>query len=307
MSSARSRTVLCPIDFTPLSERSLRLAVAMCRCSGARLVLEHNLESRPPSFLTVGWMWSEEHEASEATASSRAVEGLKRMFEQIPGDIDFEAKITHGPVDASILYLAKNLPADLIVMGTRGPSSARHDSLTERIILRAPCPVLATGEAYRQAAFFDQAENQRPENPSILVPVDFTARSRACVQESLEMSAHLPLRIHLVHCATPRAGLFGEPEGTLDVEDLATQLKEGVPQDLRGRFETRVVVGEPVRTLLDYAREIDALFIVVAAHGKSAFRRFLFGDTTLGVLHGSISPVWFVPPAVQRGRVWSAA
>ena len=40
------------------------------------------------------------------------------------------------------------------------------------------------------------------------------------------------------------------------------------------------------------------LFVLMAAHGKSPFKRFLFGTTTLEVLHGSDCPVWFVPPAV---------
>ena len=54
------RTVLCPVDFSGRSGRELSLARDVCREFGARLVLEHNLDPRPPSFLTVTWMWSED-------------------------------------------------------------------------------------------------------------------------------------------------------------------------------------------------------------------------------------------------------
>ena len=41
-------TVLCPTDFSPLSQRAVSLAARICRRFGARLVLEHNLDPRPP-------------------------------------------------------------------------------------------------------------------------------------------------------------------------------------------------------------------------------------------------------------------
>jgi len=50
------KTVLCPVDFSPLSERSVHLATEICRRTGAKLVLEHNLECCPPASLGVGWM-----------------------------------------------------------------------------------------------------------------------------------------------------------------------------------------------------------------------------------------------------------
>ncbi len=302
-----ARTVLCPIDFSPLSERALQLAVAMCRRGDARLVLEHNLESRPPAYLTVGWMWSEEHEVDEKEKMERAVEGLRRMFDEIPESIEYEAKVTHGPVDTGILYLAKNLPADLIVMGTHGPSSVKHKSLTERIIIQAPCPVLTMGEAYRPEAVFDAKHALRPEEMTILLPFDFTARSRAGLRAVVGIAERLPHRIHLLHCATPRMGHLGEPDSIPETEPLAERLEELVPEGLEERFETRVVVGQPVAKILEYAREINALFIFMSAHGKSPLRRFLFGTTTLGILHGSACPVWFIPPAVRGDSAWSAA
>jgi hypothetical protein len=50
------RTVLCPTDFTPLSDCAVSLATRICQWYGASLVLEHNLDARPPSFLSVEWM-----------------------------------------------------------------------------------------------------------------------------------------------------------------------------------------------------------------------------------------------------------
>ena len=38
------RTIHCPVDFTPISERNLRMGVELCKRIGARLVLHHNLD-----------------------------------------------------------------------------------------------------------------------------------------------------------------------------------------------------------------------------------------------------------------------
>ena len=54
------------------------------------------------------------------------------------------------------------------------------------------------------------------------------------------------------------------------------------------------------------AEKIEALFILMGAHGKSAFKRFLFGATTLGVLHQSSCPILFVPSAVKQRSEWWA-
>jgi universal stress protein A len=297
---ASDRAVICPIDFSPLSKVSLSLAVEMCRRTGARLVLEHNLESRPPSYLTVGWMWAEEHEGKEQDKSERAVEGLRRLFDDIPEGVEYEAKITRGPVEAGILYLAKDLPADLIVMGTHGPSDADHKSITERIIIQAPCPVLTTGEAYRPESIFGVEGGPEPEGMTILVPFDFTSRSRAVLRFAIEMAQRMPHKIHLLHVVPPRTGLRGEPEDVLEVDDVTQRLQELVPDHLGDRVESRVLVGEPVPRILEEAARINALFILMAAHGKGPLKRMLFGTTTLEVLHGSECPVWFLPPAVTR-------
>jgi nucleotide-binding universal stress UspA family protein len=294
------RNILCPIDFSPLSERSLRLAVEMCRRTGARLVLEHNLESPPPNYLAVGWMWGGEHEAQEQDKSRQAVARLEQAFAHIPEGVEYEAKITRGPLDEGILHLAKQLPAEMIVMGTHGPSDASHKSLTEGIVMRAPCPVLVTGESYQPESIFGVEGGPAPDKLSILIPFDFSSRSETALKFGLAMARRMPHRIHLLHVVEPAAQLAEMPVVTVDEDAVRKRLKMFVPPDLMDRIEPRVEAGEPVKRILEVAQEEGVLFILMAAHGKSLLKRFLFGTRTLGVLHGSRCPVWLLPPAAQR-------
>ena len=54
------------------------------------------------------------------------------------------------PAAVAIAAQAENLPADLIVMGTRGLTGLKHvvlGSVAERVVRTAPCPVLTVKAA----------------------------------------------------------------------------------------------------------------------------------------------------------------
>lgn len=289
--------VLCPVDFSALSQRTLHLAVEMCRRTDSRLVLEHNLDSPPPAYLGVGWMWSSEHAAKDRDASEQAVERLQQLFTEIPEGIDYEAKITRGPVDEGILHVAGELEAAMIVIGTHGPSDRDHESVTERIILRAPCPVLTTGESYQPEKVFGAGERE-PAEMSIVVPLDFTPRSLACARYALALARRMPHRFHLLHVASAAGREPARSEAR--IQRARERLTDLVPEDLVPRVSVGVVVGAPVEGILAAARAAEAIFILMPAHRKGAIRRTALGETTRGVLHGSDCPVWFLSPRARR-------
>ncbi len=82
-----------------------------------------------------------------STLRARAISGLDVMIGDAeeagaPAEIHL---VDESPV-AAILQLAEELHADLIVMGTRGLTGAKHvllGSIAERTIRLAPCPVLS--------------------------------------------------------------------------------------------------------------------------------------------------------------------
>lgn len=298
---SEARRILCPIDFSPLSERSLRLAVEVCRRLGAKLVLEHNLESPPPAGLAVGWMWSGENEAREQDKSRQAVSRLESVFTHIPADVDYEAKITRGPLDEGILHLAKEFAAEMIVMGTHGPSSAGHKSVTESIIMRAPCPVLTTGERYDPESVFGIEGGPEPQDLSFLIPFDFSRRSTTALRYGLATLRRMPHRVHLLHVTQTAPQVADAPVAPVATDEILRRVEEFIPPDLVDRIDAKVVVGDPVQCIVEEADRTRALFVLMAAHGKNAFKRMMFGTRTLGVLHGCQCPVWFLPPAALRG------
>lgn len=295
------RNILVPVDFTPISQRHLRMAVEMCKRIGSRLVLHHNLETRPPGFLSVNWMWSEDREAGEEKKAAEVPDRMAALFSLIPDGIRFEARMTRGPLETSLLHVAQELPADLIIMGTHGKTSAEHESLTERIIIQAPCSVFTIGEDYVPEDVFDVEHTRTLAEQTFLVPVDFSPRARAVMDFAFAVGAIMPHKMDLLHVMKESSGATDTAQQDREVEAARERLRLLVPDSIADKVEVHVRVGDPTEEILAMAQEVDPLCIVMAAHGKSALRRFLFGGATMQILHGADCPVWFVPAGAQKG------
>lgn len=292
---AEVRTILCPVDFTPLSFRSLRMAVEMCRRIGAKLIVHHNLESRPPGFLSVRWMWSEDHEAGDEERRDEVPAKLEELFAEIPEGVDYEARVTRGPMEETLLFVARGLPADLIIMGTHGKSSSEHDSLTERIVIGAPCSVVTIGEDYSPAAVFDVDQTRPPREMRFLVPVDFSPRTQGVLGFAFELSKSMPHRLDVLHVVP---GAYDAEQVQHEMAAARERLERLVPSELGDRARVHVRVGDPTVQILEAAREFEVLCVVMGAHAKGMLRRFLFGTKTMSLLHGASCPVWFVPESL---------
>jgi universal stress protein A len=292
------RNVLCPVDFSRLSEREMELAVQICRRFGARLVIEHNLDPRPPNYLSVSWMWSEGHGGEQEARVTGAERKLKDLLERLPGDLPREAKLTRGPIDQGLLLLARELPADLIVMGSHGWSTPEHRSLTERVIAGAPCPVLTLTEDCRESDLFGPETGS--EGP-VLVPVDFSRHSLGAVRQAFELAGELPWRFGLLYVnsapSTPEgAEAIREREASV-LERARERLRGLVPDRLSGRVDVHAVSGLPTEEILQMARRLSAGLVVMGTHHKGLLERWFGSSTSCEVLHTSPCPVWFAPRA----------
>ena len=282
------RTILCPVDFTSVTEQTVQLAAEVSIRIGAKVVLHHNLGVRPPGYLSVNWMVSEETGEREEQKKQQVPERLEKLFAQLPDKVDYEARLTQAPLDMAVLEVARLLPADLIVMGSHGWSSADHRSLTEKVILKAPCTVMTTGESCLGPDAWFAPRSAKPASLPVLVPVDFSRRTAPQVGFAFELTQWMPHQLRLLH-------VLPESASKQDRSAAEERLAALVPEALGDRVTTVVKTGSPSQTIVETAKADDALFILLASHRKGPLRRMLFGAATLEVLHGSHCPIWFVP------------
>lgn len=301
------KTVLCPLDFSRVSERELRLATQICDRFGARLVVQHDLENLPPTYLATQWMYSEVYLQQEQDKEKIAELVLQTAISKLPPSVKAEGRLTHGPLDASILFLARNLPADLIVMAPHGRGNLEHASITERVLVEAPCPVLTIQDSGADSIFPDLLGNTNGSRQQVLVAVDFTMHSLAALEFAFGLMDVLPATLNLVHVERntslddirSAAHQKVSEHRRYRLLDAQMRLHSLVPSSLSERVKVHVCLGAPIEEICHYAGSIQAGLIIMGIHPKGVIDKLLFGATSYGVLHQSRCPVLFVP---ERSR-----
>jgi len=149
------RTILVTSDFSELAREAYRWAASLVRGSGARVVVAHVLEDELAAAMPVfvGGVQPDVLDLSRFREESRqaALAALQSVAEEFRGQgIAAEIALRSGRPFVEIVRLARELPADLIVMGTHGRSGLRHaliGSVAERVVRKSPCPVLTVKQS----------------------------------------------------------------------------------------------------------------------------------------------------------------
>ncbi len=131
-------TILHPTDFSEHSDLAFRLACALARDYGARLVLLHIVT--PPMVVYGGGPVPPDPWPNIEEAKAKL-----RELETHASQVRVESQTMEGePVDL-ILRAAGETHSDLIVMGTHGRTALARlllGSVAEAVLRKAPCPVL---------------------------------------------------------------------------------------------------------------------------------------------------------------------
>jgi nucleotide-binding universal stress UspA family protein len=136
--------ILVPTDFSPHAEDALRLASELAKSSQATLCLVHVYDLTPisvPEGMTFYNASALAHMRNELT---RRLTDVQRTA-LTAGVREVEMKLMEGQPYREIVRAAEDTHAQLIVMGSHGRTGLAHillGSVAERVVRKAPCPVI---------------------------------------------------------------------------------------------------------------------------------------------------------------------
>ena len=137
------KTILLTTDLSETSLKAFAAAQELARRFGARLVVAYVEEDRmPPMVVEYTAVGLDQIIAEQLERATRRLDDMVR--EHLADDIDVQQRVTSGTPHIEIVRLARQYPADLIVMATHGRGFISHailGSTTERVLRRTPCPV----------------------------------------------------------------------------------------------------------------------------------------------------------------------
>jgi len=139
----------------------------------------------------------------------------------------------------------------------------------------------------------------------IISPTDFSELSDMGLKAAMELAEHFSAELLVVHVVAPLSAAATSaapaahylPEIMENIRNnaeisLEKMMDKKVPDNLRS--QSILLEGSPADEIAEYAKEVDADLIVIATHGQSGWRRFMFGSVTEKVMRLSKLPVLII-------------
>lgn len=149
------RNILVPIDFSDYSKNALRYAVDFAKMFNATLHLIYVIE--PVVYPADFSMGQVALPSVDTEINSRAGEELENLAQkEIAGQLSYRTMIKMGKPFVEINDAAAEVDADLVIIATHGHTGVEHllfGSTAEKVVRKAPCPVLTLREPIKGYRF----------------------------------------------------------------------------------------------------------------------------------------------------------
>ncbi len=284
------KKILVPLDGSQLSQRALEPAAALARRTGAELLLV-----RAPVTDTFVFAGSDARQASRRDDVQIYLDTLRQFTEQ--AGLTVHTQLIEGDAAGAIVDTALLEHADMISMSTHGYSGLTRwvlGSVTEKVLRTAPCPVWVVRTA------------RTPQK--ILITLDGSTLSETALEPGCALAQGLAAEVALlrtVPCVTADDQLDAHERGSSRrmQEDLIDEAREYVyirsasyaQSGLKIKPEVRI--GAPADCILEYIETYDIDLIVMATHGRTGLKRWVYGSVTDKVLRSANCSLLVIRPA----------
>lgn len=293
--TARFRSLLVPVDLTPISDRVLGRVALLPLEDGARITLLHVVPGDLPARA---------QERAERDARKALVKEARHFAEALPKKVSIEPVVKVGSAPAEIAAYASSMHPELIVMGRGGKRALRDiflGSTAERVIRRGQLPVLAVRMAPRTAY----------TRPAIALNFDQTA-TRVLALMLRVIPSPRP-RVAVIHAFdTPYQGVIYPSLSEDDAEDWRRELEQKaisqiselmaaslarakVPPKDAPFWNAHVQCGSARLVIERAVKKKENDLLVLGTHGYSGVAHVLLGTVAGDVLRNVACDVLVVP------------
>jgi nucleotide-binding universal stress UspA family protein len=136
--------ILVPTDFSPHAQEAVRYAAGVSHRFDASLTVVHVYDVTPYVLPETVPLYDTYQLGQLREEFQRQLETVRQLAER-SGARQVDARLLQGSPFAEILRFAEEQQFGLIVMGTHGRTGLAHlllGSVTEKVLRKAPCPVL---------------------------------------------------------------------------------------------------------------------------------------------------------------------
>lgn len=291
------RTIVVPLDGTPLAERALPFAEYLATLAGARLRLVRAVR--------------EGADAATAGAARSYLDALTGDFPTVAFPV--EATVVTGEASAALAREAERTGADLIVMVTSGHGLLGRGggrSVSDGLLARVAIPILLVRD-WHTAEVMDRRPAGYRSGPRIVVPLDGSPLAALAVEPAREFAAILRGEIVLVR-AVPTDRTWVPPGGHPAADDRPARQADDASSYLREVAATlrdsgcavhwEVASGTAPEVVHECVQRHRAAVLVMATHGETGSPDMPLGSIARQVIWGADAPIVLIHPALPRAN-----
>ncbi|MCK6547580.1 universal stress protein [Myxococcota bacterium] len=305
------RRILVPVDFSECSREALHRAIAFARPFHASLDVLHvwMVPAYVSPTLAIQIAQTKDTTTLEAIGREEAEEQMSRFLESIerPTDVPITPTVEAG--EPLGVVLARSKDADLVIAGTHGRTGLSHfllGSVAEKIVRLSEKPVLTIRSltGHPDAPTQKIAKNLQFPPKRILVPVDFSSSSKLALEAALSVQTMLGAKVEVLHAVTHVpiegaellvSGYAGESKTPFRewARSRADEEMKAFLASVKGgeRADVRVLLGEPVATVLEESTSGRYDLVVIGTHGRTGVSRLIMGSVAERIVRRSPCPV----------------
>jgi nucleotide-binding universal stress UspA family protein len=280
------RSILVPLDGSPLAERALPIACDIARRAGGAL---HLIRAHVPLAIvgaTAEGVITQDMLAADDALRGRALRYITGTADRLAGEwgIRVDGKVEDGSPSGVITQAAEDVAAGLIVMtthGTGGFAPGWLGSVTDAVIRHSHRAVLALPEndAHAGAPFVPRR---------IVIALDGSARADGIIPVARDLAVLFGSEVDVVRMVAPYVpgdaigALTADRPDPFGVDVEMVQAKETIDGVVRGLAEVGVRAHaivrmelSPAKAILRHVEEQDADCLALATQGRGLSRLFV--------------------------------
>ncbi|HAP00889.1 MAG TPA: hypothetical protein DCQ93_03080 [Bacteroidetes bacterium] len=278
MSKLPLKKLLVPTDFSDISLHALDYAAGIANNTGAEITLLHVYDAPEIPNLSKTFNMNDLIEKG----INEKINEIKISNKNLLG-VFIHSKVVNGNIHDKIEAVAKEIKADLIVMGTHGSSGIRNmrkfilGSTAYRVVSEAPCPIITLREVKKKIAF-----------KNIVLPIDNSKDTMKKVGLAIEWAKAFGSTVHILALTA-----FFE-ELVVQIKDLKEQVAEVVSElEKNGiKHQQKMIRHQRVSdSVHDYAKKVNADLIMIATGQENAFTDAIFHSAARNIVTDSSVPV----------------
>lgn len=271
------KNIIVPVDFSNHSQFALKSAALLAKKNNATLYALHMLDMQEMSLSESEVYLHEKTLFFLKLAEKRFQDFLKKDYLK---DVKVVPIIKHYKVFKEVDAVAKEVNADLIIMGSHGASGFKEffiGSNTQKVIRHANVPVLVIKNEMANVDFTD-----------VVVASDFSEESIPAFQKMLKTLEPMNAKKHIVYVNPPFDSFKTTPEMDALADNFLLKLEGNTDRKINVHF---VCARTIMQGILDFSNSVGADLIAVITHGRTGIAHFMEGSVAEDVTNHSTLPI----------------